>query len=283
MILDALQKAITNLVHRPVLWIPGIYAGIIGFSVIWLELTGEEFAAGKIVILSLIAFPFFLGILNHLLQGVESSPKELVSAGLKNYFPVLLPSIILGGIIILMVFIISIPFSLMGYGDEPTIIGGFLIGISIPALFFSIYTDNVAVCEKTRIIPTLQKSLETVGKNFFGTVAYVLTGGIAFIILSFLGSFIWVLGLADRFAPYLEMNITTQQETFSHFTLDDWLSLIGTEGAVITAAVFGFILFFLVPFLFVFKYYCYKGISEQIPEVQKIQGEYDEKGRWYKY
>lgn len=283
MILNALQRTITDLVHRPALWIPGIYAGIISILIIWLELTGEAFSAGKIGILSVIAFPFFLGMLNHILQEEELSPRQLFSAGLKNYFPVLLPYIILGGIIILMVFIISIPFALAGSGDEPSTIAGLLIGICIPALFFSLYADNVAVCEKARIIPTLQKSLEIVGKNFFGSLAYVLVSVVVTGIVSFLGSIIWVLCLADRFTPYLEMNITTQQETFYHYTMNDWLNLIGTEGAMITAGVFGLILFFLVPFLFVFKYHCYAGISQGIPKIQKIQGEYDEKGRWYKY
>lgn len=276
----ALNKTLSCLIHTPSLWIPGLYAGAILSLVIWLEFSGEVFLAGKIAMLALIASPFLVGMTNYALETGTKAGRELLSAGLKSYFPIILPCVMLGGIILLMILLFSVPLSIMGFGDSLYTLSGLFLGISIPALIFSIYIDNVAVSEKKKIFEILKRSMELVSLNFFGAVGYLFVSGLVILGVGFLGAVLWGMVLADKFTQFMGMNITMQQETFSHYTLTDWQTLIGPEGIAVTAIVFGLVSCIIVPFLLVFKYQCYKEVSHHTPPVF---GEYDEKGRWYKY
>lgn len=280
MIQNAFKKTLSTLLHTPVIWIPGLFAGVILSSVIWLEFTENMFLAGKILMLSSIAFPFLVGMINYRLQNEDSSYRDLLTAALKNYFPIVLPCIILAGMMFLLVLLMSIPLSIMGFGEDPYTLTGLILGISIPVTIFSLYIDNVAVCEKRKILETLKRSMELVSMNFFGAIGYFVISIIIFAGVSFCGAFLWGIILADKFTAFLGMNMTVQQETFSHYTITDWQTLIGPEGIIVTAIVFGLVSFIIVPFLLVFKYHCYQEVSEQTPVVF---GEYDEKGRWYRY
>ena len=280
MIQTALRNTFSKLIHTPLLWISGVYAGLIMTSVIWLEFSDGMFLAGKIAMLSLIAAPFLVGMMNFNLQTGEKSLREILSAGLKNYFPIVLPCITLAGMMFILMLLLSIPLSIMGFGGDPYTLTGLTIGIVIPALIFSLYIDNVAVCEKRNIFGTLKRSLELVSMNFFGAIGYYIISAFFILGVSLFGAFLWGIILADKFTPFIEMNMTVQQETFSHYTLVDWQNLIGPEGSLVTAIVFGIVSCIVVPFLIVFKYQCYLELSQQtIVEY----GEFDEKGRWYKY
>jgi len=283
MITKAYKETISWLVRTPLLWVSGLFAGVAMSLVIWLEFTGGMFIAGKIAMLSVIVFPFFVGMVNLILHTGASDKKALIDRALRSYFPIVLPCVIQAGFVIILAMLLSIPFSIMGFGDDPYILTGLMIGITVPALLFSLYIDNVAVCEKTKIFETLKKSMELVGRNFFGAIGYLLLSGITIIGVSFFGAFLWGVILADRFTQFIDMNLTTQQEVFSQYTFADWQGLIGPEGILATAILFGLITFILTPFLLVFKYQCYHEISQDTPVTAAVSGEYDEKGRWYKY
>lgn len=280
MIRSALGNTFSKLIHTPLLWISGIYTGTCMTGVIWLEFSGNMFLAGKIAMLAFIAFPFFVGMTNHILNTGESSARSLLTAGLKNFFPIILPCIMLGGMMFLMVLLLSIPLSIMGFGEDPYTLSGLMLGVSIPALIFSLYIDNVAVCEKRKIFDTLKRSMELVGLNFFGAIGYYITSALFFVAVSLFGAFLWGIILADKFTRFIGMNMTTQQETFSQFTMTDWQTLIGPEGVIVTSVIFGIVTLIIVPFLLVFKFQCYREVSDQTPVEF---GENDEKGRWYKY
>ncbi|KAF5091972.1 hypothetical protein KHC33_03490 [Methanospirillum sp. J.3.6.1-F.2.7.3] len=280
MVLETLKRTLHLLIHRPLLWISGVYAGCIAALVIWLEFTGGMFLAGKIAMLAVIAFPFIVGIMNHHLMTGDTDLKNLITTGLRNYFPIVLPVVILGGMIVIMALLLSVPLSIMGYGSDEYALTGLMLGILIPAILFSIYIDNVAVCEKTRIFDTLKRSLELVTIKLSTSVGFFIISVIMTVIVSLFGAFLWGMILADRFTQFIDMNLTTQQGVFSQYTLTDWQALIGPEGTIVTSLVFGLVTFILVPFLLTFKYSCYK---EATQEVVTIPGEYDEKGRWYKY
>jgi len=280
MIFKALKEAFSSLVKNPVILIPGIYGGIITSVFVWLELSGNSFIAQKIALIALVFLPFFMGSVNHVLSTGDSSFKSFFSGGCKTYFPVLLPIIILLGIIFLMVILFTIPLSIMGFGDDIYTITGLLIGILVPVTIFLWYTDNVAACENPGIIPTLKRSMELCSRDFISTVGCIVISAVMLLISTFIGAFIWGMLLVDRFTPYLEMNMTAQREIFSNYTFTDWQTFLGPDGTVISAFVFGFMTFIFIPFFLAYKYHCYYGISNK---TVLITGEYDEKGRWYKY
>jgi hypothetical protein len=63
--------------------------------------------------------------------------------------------------------------------------------------------------------------------------------------------------------------------------------MIGPDGIWITAAVIFLALLFIVPLLLAYKACFYRsiaGVAGVAPGVEKpLTGEYDSKGRWYKY
>lgn len=259
-----LKNTFRHLRTRPVVWIPGVYAGCIAALVIWLEFTGGMFLAGKIAMLGAVAFPFFLSILNYHLEHDETNPKVLVTVGLRGYFPIILPVVILIGIVAVMAVLLSVPLSIMGYGDDTYALTGLMLGIGIPAFLFSLYIDNVAVCERTKIFDTLKRSMELVTGKILTVIWFFLISAIATIAAGLCGAFLWGAILSDRFAQFAGMNLTQQQELFSTYTLTDWQNLIGPNGTLVTALVCGLVTFLLVPFWFTFKYECYQDATDVI-------------------
>lgn len=282
MIAKSIKTTFRALTRKPVLWLPGVYAGVMAALLVWLEFSGYSFIASKIFLLALIAFPIFLGMVTSALAREDAGVLEIIKSGARCYFPVILPYIIVFGMIILLALLFTVPLAIMGFGDDPAALSGLMLGICIPALIFSLYADNVAVIEKTRIFPTLKRSLEVASRNFTGTIGYIFTCIIGFFSLLLLGAVVWGVYLAEKFVPYAEMNATVQQETFGSFTMADWQALIGPEGVLLTALLFGLGTFLFVPFMLVLKYYCYAETPPTI-EIEQQHGEYDEKGRWYKY
>jgi energy-converting hydrogenase Eha subunit G len=166
----------------------------------------------------------------------------------------------------------------MGYGSDPFALTGLMLGIGIPALLFSLYIDNVAVCERTKIFdPETEHELVTV--KIITAIWFFVVSGIIAVIVSVFGAFLWGAILGSRFTQFIEMNLTQQQEVFSHYTLTDWQALIGPEGIIVTALVFGFVTFLLVPILFIFKYECYLDATDVVWD---LSGERDEKGRHFR-
>lgn len=282
MIVQSIKATFRALTRNPVLWLPGVYTGVITALLVWLEFSGNSFVASKIFLLALIAFPIFLGMVTSALAREETGFTENIKSGLRFYFPVILPYVIVFGMIMLLALLFTVPLAIMGFGDDPAALSGLMLGICIPAFIFSLYADNVAVIEKTRIFPTLKRSLEVASRNFTGTIGFIFTSIIGFFSLLLIGAVIWGISLAEKFAPYAEMNATAQQETFGAYTMADWQVLIGPEGILLTAVLFGLGTFIFVPFVLALKYYCYAAAPATI-EIEQQHGEYDEKGRWYKY
>jgi len=252
-----IKNTIRALKRSPIVWMPGIYAGCVAALVIWLEFTGGVFLAGKVAMLAAIVFPFFLSILNYHLETDEDKLKMLLTIALRGYFPIILPIVVLLGFAIVLAILLSIPLSFMGYGDNPNALTGLMLGIFIPVALLSIYIDNVAVCERTKVFSTLSRCFELVTGKIITAIWFFVISGIVTIFVTLLGAFLWGVMLADRFASFATMNMTMQQEVFSGYTLADWQNLIGPEGTIVTALVFGFVTFLLVPFLCIFKYECY--------------------------
>lgn len=274
------KNTVRHLFRRPIVWIPGIYAGCIAALVIWLEFTGGMFLAGKIAMLGAIAFPFFLSVLNYHLETDEKDVKILITVALRGFFPIVLPVVILAGFVVVLAVLLSVPLSIVGYGSDPFALTGLMLGIGIPAVLFSIYIDNVAVCERTKIFDTLKRSMELVLVKIITAIWFFIISGIIAVIVSLFGAFLWGAILGSRFTQFIDMNLTQQQEVFSHYTLTDWQALIGPEGTIVTALVCGFVTFLLVPILFIFKYECYLDATDVVWDVS---GEIDEKGRFFRH
>jgi hypothetical protein len=101
--------------------------------------------------------------------------------------------------------------------------------------------------------------------------------GVTILLLTLLA---WSASLYDRIAPISGLT----PEEMQSFTPEQFNLLLGQDGIMITALIFfaGIAIVFSV--LYAFKAFFYRDYAgEEQPEPDLQQGEYDSKGRWYKY
>ncbi len=280
MLFQALSETFRILLRSPIPWIPGIFAGGVTALAIWLELNDAMFIAGKVVFLSLVVFPFFIAGVLHCLKEKSFAAGTFVEGGRRFFFPVLLPGIILAGVIILMIFLLAVPLTIAGFGSDPSMMSGLVIGVTIPALLFAMYYDNAAVGEGLGVFSSLKRSMELFGSGALLSAGFFVISVIISLILALGGATLWGMVLGQKFTPYMEMTFTEQQETFSGFNLTDWHQVLGADGILVTVIAIGVYTALFIPFLIVFKQSCYQSLSAVEPEPY---GEFDDKGRWYKY
>lgn len=269
--------------RRPILWIPGLFAGALAASFLWLAFTGGEFIAGKLFFLGAVLFPFFIAGALSCLKTRDDSPGQFVRSAFRYYFPVILPVIVAVAIVILLLILFSIPFAIAGLGTDPSMIGGLFIGILMPVILFTFYADNVAVSEERKVFDTLKRSMILASRSFFAILSCLVLTVLNAIFMGVILATVWGMILADQFAPYINLSVTEQQEIFSTFGVAEWQDILGTTGIAITAVMIGIYTMILVTFFIIYKQQTYLTVQE-IPDPEiPVQGEYDEKGRWYKY
>jgi hypothetical protein len=102
----------------------------------------------------------------------------------------------------------------------------------------------------------------------------------ATVLIVFMLMIVWEAFLFDKLEPITRYN-ETQLQTF---TPDQFIGMIGPEGMWITALMLFIGVFLLIPILYTYKA-CFFRILARGMEItqQPTTGEYDSKGRWYKY
>jgi hypothetical protein len=272
-----------NLLGKPVLWLPGLYAGALVAAFIWLAFSGGEFIAGKLLFLGAVLFPLFIaGALGCMKEG-EFRISLFGRSAIRFFFPVLLPMVIAVAIIVLLLILCSIPFAIAGQGSDPAMIGGLFIGITIPVLMFAFFADNVAVSEGLMVFASLKQSMIIASRSMMMIITCVVVSVVSAGILGMILATIWGMILEEKFTQYLDLGVAEQQKIFAGFTLADWQQILGPEGLLVTAMMMGISMIILVSFFIVYKQQCYLAALSVPAPVIPTTGEYDEKGRWYKY
>jgi hypothetical protein len=91
---------------------------------------------------------------------------------------------------------------------------------------------------------------------------------------------VWEVALYDKLEPITRYN-ETQLQTF---TPNEFIAMISPDGIWITAIVLFTGVVLLVPLLYTYKACFYRKLSTSAFITQQLTtGEYDSKGRWYKY
>ncbi|WP_319578950.1 hypothetical protein [uncultured Methanospirillum sp.] len=271
-----------SLLKKPVLWLPGLYAGALIAAFIWLAFSGGEFIAGKLLFLGAVLFPFFVAGALGCMKSGEYTIAVFGRSAIRFFFPVLLPAIVAGAIVILLLILFSIPFSIAGQSD-PSMIAGLFIGITIPVVIFAFFADNVAVSEGLAIFATLRQSMMIASRSITTIITCVVFSMVTAGALGTILATVWGMILADKFTQYMDLGAAEQQKIFAGFTLSDWQGILGPEGLIVTAGMLGVSLIILVSFFIVYKQQCYLSVLSIPAPVMPQTGEYDEKGRWYKY
>jgi hypothetical protein len=149
----------------------------------------------------------------------------------------------------------------------------------VPFIFLMYFYDAVAVFEQEKVFESIRRSIELT-MNHTGLVVKFFLVNIAILLIGFFIIFMaWTMMFFDKLTPLTTMNATELQTvTPEYFT-----SLLGADGIFITSVIFAVGALVLVTVLYTYKACFYKVLSGTTPVVATVEGEFDEKGRWYKY
>ena len=280
MVLTELKETLGLLRSIPVLWVPGLVAGVLA-AVLWLiyNTQGSFFAMRLILIFSLIAV-FFLAGSYAVIRNGKGGIRELLLGSIQYFFKVLLPMLVIIFCTLILVTLVMITLSFGGVPANPEFLGVFTICIVIPVAFLTIFFDTAAVFEDLRIFDSIRRSIEVVTAQLARVLKFYVISAAVFFVITFALMIVWEAALYDKLEPLTRFNETQ----IATFTPDQLIGMIGTNGMIITAVClfFGFLL--LLPILSTYKACFFRSLPKgPISIEQQPSGEYDSKGRWYKY
>jgi hypothetical protein len=280
MAIAELKEAVRLLIRMPLLWIPGIIGGMCA-AIIWLTLfmSGAFFTSRLLILFSLVLLFFTTGMLS-VIRKNEATIRTLVEGGLNYYFRVLLPQIVLLSALLFVFILCTIIFALLGLVSDIGLLTALTFGIMIPTLMLTFFFDTAAVFEDRKVFESIQRSVLLVSEHMrevlsFFIVSAFLCAGVIFSLMV-----IWEAILFDKLKPLMDFT-DAQREAF---TPDQLFALIGQDGIWVTAIILFIGVLILIPLLFSYKACLFKKLASGAIRIeQQSYGEYDSKGRWYKY
>jgi len=275
MTLESVTGAAALLRQHPVLWSVGLVMGALAVLDLIIPVYGGAFYAESLVLLHALVIPFLAGGVYGTIRAETFSAGEFVQSGKTYYFRILLPALVIFFGVVLTVFLLAIPVALLGAGAAANM-APLLFGVLISIAFFTFFYDTAAVFEETNVFESIRRSIEFVMNNLGAVLVFYLVNIVVLAVLGFAALFAWSALLVDKLELLTRMSPTELQTVMP----EDILALIGTEGIWITAVVYAVVIVLFSAFLYAYKASFFRNHAGA-PQMQ--QGEYDEKGRWYKY
>jgi hypothetical protein len=275
-----LREAVFLLMRMPLLWIPGIIGGALA-AVLWMTLflSNGFFTSRLLVIFSLVLLLFVTGMAS-VIRNNGGTIRTMLTGGIQYYFRVLLPQLVILFALMLVFILCTITVAFLGIVPDIGLLIFLTFGIMIPTLMLTFFFDMAAVFEDRRVFESILRSTQLVSNRImevlsFFIVSAVLCAGVLFSLM-----IVWEAILFDKLAPIMDFT-EAQREAF---TPDQLFLMIGQDGIVLTAVLVFIGVLILLPLLFSFKACFYKKLVSSTTKIeQQTCGEYDSKGRWYKY
>jgi hypothetical protein len=285
MAIAELREAVALLVRMPLLWVPGIIGGTFA-AILWLTLfiSGGFFTSRLLVVFSLVLLLFTTGMLA-VIRKNEGSLKFLMVSGANNFFRVLLPQLVIGFAILLIFIICTVIFALLGQASDIGLLAILTFGIMIPTLMLTFFFDTAAVFEDKRVFESIRRSILLVSEHMMEVLVFFIISALLCIGVVYGLMIAWVAILLDKLGPIRDL---AQNESFTpdqlSLTPDQLFAMIGQDGMWITAFILFIGVLILIPLLFSYKACFFKKMAGSTVTIeQQTYGEYDSKGRWYKY
>jgi hypothetical protein len=153
-------------------------------------------------------------------------------------------------------------------------------GFLIPLIILTIFYDTAAVFEDRKVFDSIRRSMQLVTTHLREVITFLFVSAVISIGIIFSLMIVWEAFLYDKLEPITRYN-ETQIQTF---TPDQLITIIGPGGMWITAIILFIGVFLLIPLLFSYKACVFRKLTHETVIIQQeTNGEYDSKGRWYKY
>jgi hypothetical protein len=274
MVLTALREAFGLMARQPVLWLAGLTIGVLSALDILIQIYLGSFYADKAWIFQLLLIPFATAGMYGVIR--EPDGASFVGQAARYYWQVLLPALVLLFAMLATAILIMVPLALAGIQSTPEAISFTVLGVALSVGFFGFFYDTAAVFEGRGVFESLRRSVEFTVLNSWKVVQFFAVCIIATFGIAFAGLFVWAMFVADRLEPLTRMNATEVQT----FVPADLIAMLGPTGVWITAIVLMAATILIATLVPAFKACFFRRYSgTHLPVV----GEYDEKGRWYKY
>lgn len=280
MVLQSLGEAAGWMARSPYVWLSGLWTAMV------LLLCGYVYAhVGVMTMVSVgVVLVFVLPALIAGTYGVvvenESSFRVFRWYAVHGYFRQLLSSLLV--FLIAWVFSQFVSYLLMAFGLGMMASAQMAMFVFVPVVFFCYFADVTAVVNEKGVFASVKDSFLRVMNGSFSVAFFYLVNVLLLIAASFLGSLLLTIFAEDQFLPFASM---TEAELLS-LTSDEIFAIMSAPEIVFA----GFMAFAVCAVVFIPLFTLYKACFFEktsvlvLPEVVTEQeGEYDEKGRWYKY
>lgn len=283
MVFTSLTDALRAYVKMPVIWITGAAAALSVMLIYLLTLYINETAGLAAMVIFFFAFPYFLaGTYGVLIDNNKKKGAFKIYARY-GFRRCLFPNILL---VLLTWFLMNLAIMLLlTFGIAPELALYISLFVVIPLVFFCYFADITAIRHNLTMGQAVKDSARRVALGSFSiTLFYLINIAVIFFASFFLSIVMSFVGF-EALLPLAEMT----EEAILALTPDELISLVMTpeiiRASFISLAITAFL---FVPFFVSYKTYFFKRMLTVHTEAAarhtvEEDGEYDEKGRWFKY
>jgi hypothetical protein len=280
MALEELREALTLLKKNPLFLGPGAAGGIF-IAILWLSVNSSgAFLASRLFVIFALVFIFLTTGMFTIIKTGEGQLISMLKGGVRYYFRVLLPQLVIVFTVLLVFILCMITFSFAGLSSDVGLLTVLTFAIMVPTLILTSFFDTAAVFEDRHVFESVQRSIILVSTHMSAVISFfVICAGICAGILFGL-MILWEAILFDKLKPIMDFT-DAQREAF---TPDQLVAMIGPEGLWVTALVLFIAFFLIIPIVYSYKAVFFRKMASSTVLIQQqTTGEYDSKGRWYKY
>lgn len=263
--------------RMPGLFIPGLLIAVLDAIQIWFSLTGETFIAPRLLAVELVLMPFAFAAVYGAIKADDASFMSLLREGSRNYFRVLLPGLVVAlGAVAIAVIATGLMTILVQTESVGLIVLMMMMVIGAFALL-TLFFDTAAVFEEQSVFNAIRRSVVVVTGAPLVAIRYLITAVLVAVGVGIPLLIIWTAALYQQLVPITTM---TPAE-MAAFTQEQFISLIGTNGFLVTTVLYFVGVLLVFTLMTTYKALLFREFVVEAP-VEQV-GEYDEKGRYYRY
>ena len=281
MAVQSLGEAVGWMLRSPYVWLSGLWTAAVLLLAWYLYTNIGIMTAFSVAFVLAFVLPALIAGTYGIVAESESSFRVFRRYAVCCYFRQLLTSILVFLIAWVFSQFISYMLLVLGFGMGASM--QVALFVFIPVIFFCYFADVTAVINEKRIFASVKDSFLRVANGSFSLAVFYLINIGLLILASFVLSLVFAVFAGDALLPVASM---TQDEILS-LSQDELLAIMSAPEVVFAGfAAFAVCAVFVVPLFTLYKV-CFFGRTAALvlPDVNLREpvGEYDEKGRWYKY
>ena len=275
MVFASLAEALRAYVKMPLVWVNGAVAALAILAVYYLTYFVNETAGLAAMVIFFFIFPYFLaGTYGVLIDNNKKKGAFKIYARY-GFRRCLFPNILL---VLLTWFLMNLVIMLLlTFGVSAELALYISLFVVIPLVFFCYFADITAIRHNLTMGQAVKDSARRVALGSFSITVFYLMNIAVIFFASFVG-FEALLLLAEM-----------TEEALLALTPEELMTLVMTpeiiQASFVSLAITAFI---FVPFFVSYKTYFFKRLlsvynGSAVQHTAEEDGEYDEKGRWFKY